>query len=300
MFIVAQWLWQCQCTTASVAPTGTPTSAPTTPTTAPSAIPTTAPSWVTKPLPFPEIFDNCSIVTLEAKLLEVNGACCAHQVCAGPTHNFTCGVGCAAVLVPFFDDCQPALDTIFDVVAEDDKVDGNSSALRSVAHRNCMAASSRLLVISVAKMEADGCNLNMEGTVAKGAVQLASGTLTQAPTTTKPVCRDDSPGMKAVAGFTCDQMKATGACTMVERGLLPSLCTCSCPPKPGPHSRRTQGAEYAGSSACKMRTFDDKLDAFNGHCCNTTDKDDRCLAGVPVNCDYDCAKYLPTFYPACH
>ena len=112
--------------------------------------------------------------------------------------------------------------------------------------------------------------------------------------------------MKSVAGFTCKQMKATGAsfCTMVDRGLLPSLCTCSCPPKStvthttralatgtrtGAQLRRVLGETvgYGGSAACKMKTFDDKLDALNLFCCNATDKDDKCHGGVPLHSGFE-------------
>ena len=147
------------------------------------------------PIAMPPAFANCSIVTIDAKLLEVNGACCANQACAGLTRNFTCGVGCAATLLPFFDACKPALDTIFDVAAEDKTVDGHAGALSNVARRNCVAASSMLLVVSIARMEADGCDLNMEGTVANGTMPAAaSGGGTRPSTIAKPACHDDDAG----------------------------------------------------------------------------------------------------------
>ena len=189
-----------------------------------------------------------------------------------------CGVPCAAVVLPFFESCQPALDKIFDINGADTTMDGQALAVRRLAQQNCVAASSTLLVRLIAKMEADGCDLNMEGVVATAeGVTLASNT-----TPTKPdvvACKDDDAAMHAMSGFSCMQMKA-GSCAMIYRGILPSLCTCSCPNTHHRLQSSTGTIGYLGGASCTLRTFDDKLAALNLNCCNKTDKDDKCVAGL--------------------
>ena len=64
--------------------------------------------------------------------------------------------------------------------------------------------------------------------------------------------------------------------------------------------RRTQ-VSYAGGSACKFADFDSRLSAMNAACCDEHDPDDSCTGPghSPINCDFECAKILPSFYPAC-
>ena len=194
--------------------------------------------------------------------------------------DFICDVACAAVVLPLFDTCQRALDKIFDVSTTDTTMDGHALVLRRIAQHNCVAASSMLLVKLIANMETDGCNLNMAGVVAKG-VAAASTTAPTKPTIV--ACKDDDAGMRTMSGFSCKQMKTT-SCAMIYRGILPSLCTCSCP-RASVHRTLQVSSDgtvgYLGGTSCTLRTFDDKLTALNLNCCNKTDKDDKCVGGVP-------------------
>ena len=61
----------------------------------------------------------------------------------------------------------------------------------------------------------------------------------------------------------------------------------------------TEQVSYSGGTACSLGSFDAKLAGLNHNCCNTTDKDDKCKNSVPIHCDYECAKFLPSFYPSC-
>ena len=93
------------------------------------------------------------------------------------------------MVLPLFDACQPALDKIFDLYNWDTVMDGQSHVIRQIVQRNCVAASTSLMVKVISKMEADGCNLNMTGVVAKGA---ASTSIDRPPVL---ACKDDNIGM---------------------------------------------------------------------------------------------------------
>ena len=56
---------------------------------------------------------------------------------------------------------------------------------------------------------------------------------------------------------------------------------------------------YGGHTQCSLASFDGEVGTVNKACCDVKDSDDKCVNGVPVNCDYECALTFPPFFKRC-
>ena len=167
----------------------------------------------------------------------------------------------------------------------------------------CMAIPSNKLVAKVSQLQRDGqpCAMDLNGVVATRSVEKGQPSH----------CKDDDAAMKAFAGMSCRNVKANHQCSLIKRNIFPNICHCSCPstdPKQrsdimvGARLRRLDegpSLDLIAGSQCSLNSFQGKLEATQEKCCNPQDRDDKCHGTVPVNCDYECAAELPSFFPAC-
>ena len=112
-------------------------------------------------------------------------------------------------------------------------------------------------------------------------------------------CKDNDLAMHLVTGMTCKNVKSQGHCMLIHRHLFPDVCKCSCPEGAGAARRQAQSMNsLIDKDGCSIDSFAPKLRALGKMCCDPNDPDDKCNTdGVPLSCDYECAKELPNFFP---
>ena len=232
----------------------------------------------------PAAFTNCSVATVAALLDEINEACCSNQDCSAD--GFKCTPNCGAAVIPAMEQCREAINYIF--------VDGDSRGAHEALDKNCLAIDVAPLVTTLDRLEQDGCMMDFEGVVALERHQHASN-----------FCKDNDMVMQSFSGMTCKNVEANGQCMLIQRHVFPNVCKCSCPdPVPDAAAanarRQAQGLNaLVDKSRCNIGSFEPKLRALGRTCCDPNDPDDKCTKdGMPLNCDYECAKELPKFFPA--
>ena len=181
----------------------------------------------------PTLSDACDIWSLSSRFNAVNAVCDISNLnstqapAAASIHPDwgTCDVPCATEYVPFYDECEPVLDLVFDRFV-DDHWQSNATAPASSNtpstlvslqrfQDTCLSLSPAILLAKMDDLD-DRCEVNVSGTVAYG----ASSTTTH--------CQDDDISMVAVTGYSCKQLLSRDR----------DMCRCSPPCRLPPHGRR--------------------------------------------------------------
>jgi hypothetical protein len=63
--------------------------------------------------------------------------------------------------------------------------------------------------------------------------------------------------------------------------------------------RRALQLGYSGADTCSFASFDSRVAEINTNCCDDSDEDDNCQAGIPNSCDFECAAVWKKFVTEC-
>eukprot|EP01052_Picozoa_sp_SAG31_P037443 SAG31_NODE_4835_length_2916_cov_5.045793_1_plen_603_part_00 len=256
------------------------------------------------PLGAPWNVSTCDLAALPPRIAELNGAC------AQPGQQ-SCTVGCAAVLFPLLEDCQPLLNKLYD--GEDGALDGEASAFSTAFTRCNEMPLPDLLQFLSALHDEDRCpDPALDGV---GETEVKA-----------PECQDRLDGrceMTIGSGmFTCETDFCNTAyppCTFA--GQCDATCG-YCDDEEGGHYRReldeepavfapTDSASTAGEERralqmghvrCDPAMFTQEATAVTEACCDGPEPygpDSKCASGFPASCDAKCAVAFRPFYDQC-
>ena len=105
-----------------------------------------------------------------------------------------------------------------------------------------------------------------------------------------------------MAGTTCAQAKAQGACKFLALSGADKLCGCSCagngaaPAHAHQRQRALFGTIASEASGCNTEKFHARLLAVQRQCC----QGNATCVDIPTDCDFSCSRAAPSFYSDCY